>query len=99
MVTMDGHLCICLLVQHNGTPHPTTHIFNPFLTITHVSEEEHPQRKRKKNGSYDCKHLELTKFNTSLLPTSEAAISCTKVKKNNSSSMFQTAPQKSRVAS
>ena len=79
---MDVHLCVCLLVQHTGTPHPTMHNFNPFLTITHVSERGAPTGN--KNGSYGCKLLQLTKFNTSILPTSEAAINCTNVKKNSS---------------
>jgi len=55
MVAMHGHLSVCLLLQHNGTPHSTMHTFNPFLTITHVSEGKHPQRN--KNGSYGCKHI------------------------------------------
>ena len=47
MVVMDSRLYICLLVHHNETPHPTIHTFSPFLTITHVSVGEYPQRKKK----------------------------------------------------
>jgi hypothetical protein len=87
----DGQSSVYLPTRSShGTPSPTIHNFGPFLAITHVSEGDYPQRKRGGGGAQGGKQPKLNKFNTSLLPTSEAAINYTKVK--NSSSMFQNAP-------